>query len=217
MYRQHINLSQRFSKRALHLVVLNHSEEFAHRASVYEMQLKTLPRERGIQMPQVSFQSSGPQPQLQSPQSEIPKVRSRPRLGLSFITLSGIATLWIPVDLYWLAFVSGSFASAGLLFGTLILACAILGWLFPQNVRIIGVFSIILSVFSIIGALGGLVVGALLGIVGGALCIAWAPSTSSTSKPSVNPKRPKDRTASKRTREQSKEKGQSKSSWEKWF
>jgi hypothetical protein len=171
-------------------------------------------------MPQVSFQSSGPQPQLQSPQSELPKARRRPRLGLSCITLSGVATLWIPVNLYWLAFVSGSFASAGLLFGTLILACAILGWLFPQNTRIIGVFSIILSVFSIIGALGGLVVGALLGIVGGALCIAWAPATSSASKASVNPKRTKrakDRAASARTREQSKEKEPSKNAWEKWF
>jgi Family of unknown function (DUF6114) len=168
-------------------------------------------------MPQVPFQSSESQPQLQSPHSELSKVRRRPRLGLSLITLSGLATLWIPVNLYWLAFVPGSFASAGFLFGTLILSCAILGWLFPENVRILGVFTIILSVFSIIGALGGLVVGTLLGIVGGALCIAWAPSTDSASESSVTTKRSKDKTASTRSRKQSKEKEQSKSWWKKWF
>jgi hypothetical protein len=168
-------------------------------------------------MPQISFNSSGSQLQLKSAHSELSNIRRRPRLGLVFITLSGITTLWIPVNLYWLAFVPGSFAAAGLLFGTLILTCSILGWLFPQYTRILGIFTMILSVFSILGALGGLVIGTVLGIVGGALCIAWTPSTGSESKPTVNTKHSKNRAALTSSRKQSKKKEQAKNSWEKWF
>jgi hypothetical protein len=97
-------------------------------------------------------------------------------MGLTLVCLSGLAILWIPVNLYWMAFVPGSFAFAGILFGTLVLSCGIIGWLMPQYVRLLGVFAMILSIMSIIGALGGLMIGTLLGIVGGSLCIAWGPA-----------------------------------------
>jgi hypothetical protein len=106
--------------------------------------------------------------------------KKRPKLGLTLVCLSGLAILWIPVNLYWMAFVPGSFAFAGILFGTLVLSCGVIGWLMPQYVRLLGAFAIILSIASIIGALGGLIIGTLLGIVGGSLCIAWGP----TSRPS---------------------------------
>lgn len=102
--------------------------------------------------------------------------KKRPKLGLTLVCLSGLAILWIPVNLYWMAFVPGSFAFAGILFGTLVLSCGVIGWLMPQYVRLLGSFAMILSITSIIGALGGLIIGTLLGIVGGALCIAWGPA-----------------------------------------
>ncbi|MDR6226542.1 DUF6114 domain-containing protein [Desmospora profundinema] len=97
----------------------------------------------------------------------------RPRAALILVILSGVFTLYIPVQLYWLAFVPGSFAFIGLLFGGLILACGVIGWWIPQYVRLLGGFTIVLSLLSLIGALGGMLIGMLLGLVGGALCIAW--------------------------------------------
>jgi Family of unknown function (DUF6114) len=103
--------------------------------------------------------------------------KQRPKLALTLVCLSGLAILWMPVSLYWLAFVPGSFAFAGILFGSLVLGCGVVGWLMPQYVRPLGAFAIILSIASIIGALGGLIIGTLLGIAGGSLCIAWGPAS----------------------------------------
>ncbi|OYD06983.1 DUF6114 domain-containing protein [Paludifilum halophilum] len=97
----------------------------------------------------------------------------RPRAGLVLLLLSGAITLYIPVQLYWLAFVPGSFAFTGILFGTLLFACGGIGWMMPQYCRLLGIFGILFSILSLIGALGGLVIGMLLGIVGGCLCFAW--------------------------------------------
>ncbi|MFC7440702.1 DUF6114 domain-containing protein [Laceyella putida] len=105
--------------------------------------------------------------------------KKRPKLGLTLVCLSGLAILWIPVNLYWMAFVPGSFVFAGILFGVLVLSCGVIGWLMPQYVRLLGAFAMILSIMSMIGALGGLIIGTLLGIVGGALCIAWGPASPS--------------------------------------
>lgn len=112
--------------------------------------------------------------------SPVPSRRSvpkrRPKAGLILVILAGLVILWIPVNLYWLAFVPGSFAFTGLLFGTMVLLCGILGWLMPQYVRLLGIFAMVLSVISIMGALGGLLIGTVLGVIGGPLCAAWDPA-----------------------------------------
>ncbi|ATY85377.1 hypothetical protein CVV65_10945 [Kyrpidia spormannii] len=113
---------------------------------------------------------------------EIRAMRRRPRAGLTLVTLAGLLIVWIPANLYWLAFVPGSFAFAGLLFGSLVLACGVVGWIMPRYVRLLGVFAIIVSILSIIGALGGMIIGMLLGIIGGALCVAWSPKDRATSE-----------------------------------
>lgn len=105
-----------------------------------------------------------------------PPTNRRPKAGLILIILAGLVILWIPINLYWLAFVPGSFAFTGFLFGGLVLLCGILGWLMPQYVRLLGVFALVLSIASIMGALGGLLIGTVLGIVGGSLCAAWDPN-----------------------------------------
>ncbi|PTX60769.1 hypothetical protein C8P63_10879 [Melghirimyces profundicolus] len=123
-----------------------------------------------------SLNHSGPDSQADRRFDE----KKRPKLALTLVCLSGLFILWIPVNLYWLAFVPGSFAFAGLMFGVLVLSCGVLGWLMPQYVRLLGAFAMILSITSIIGALGGLIIGTVLGIVGGALCLAWGPASPGT-------------------------------------
>lgn len=171
-------------------------------------------------MPQIYFGTNEANVPLPSTATKS-RTRRRPRLGLVLITLSGLAILWIPVNLHWLAFVSGSFASAGILYGTLIICCAVLGWILPQYVRILGVFTMILSILSIIGALGGLIVGALCGIIGAALCIAWSPTAGTLpGNPSEGVKK-MSRTRRKAKPDSGKKQKRSKSSsgneWTKWL
>ncbi|MFC4077650.1 DUF6114 domain-containing protein [Salinithrix halophila] len=99
--------------------------------------------------------------------------QARPKAGLILLILSGLITLYVPLQLYWLTFVPGNFAFTGILFGGLLLACGFVGWWMPQYTRLLGVFGILLALLSLIGALGGLILGMLAGIVGGSLCVAW--------------------------------------------
>ncbi|HEX6922608.1 MAG TPA: DUF6114 domain-containing protein [Bacillales bacterium] len=99
--------------------------------------------------------------------------KRRPFWGASLTLLAGLLILWIPLNLYMLAFAPGNFAIVGLLFGGLITLIGIMAYIYPQFSTVFGVMTIFLSVISIMGALGGFVVGTILGIVGGALCIAW--------------------------------------------
>jgi hypothetical protein len=46
----------------------------------------------------------------------------------------------------------------------------------PSFTTELGTVAIVLSLLSVFGALGGLVVGLLLGVVGGSLCVAWKPA-----------------------------------------
>ncbi|MEN1967403.1 DUF6114 domain-containing protein [Lentibacillus sp. N15] len=76
----------------------------------------------------------------------------RPFWGAVFTVLAGLVILYIPVQLYALAFIPGSLVFVGFLFG---------------------VVTMFLSVLSIMGALGGFIIGTIIGLIGGALCIAW--------------------------------------------
>jgi hypothetical protein len=136
--------------------------------------------------------------------------KQRPKLALTLVCLSGLAILWMPVSLYWLAFVPGSFAFAGILFGSLVLGCGVVGWLMPQYVRLLGAFVIILSIASIIGALGGLIIGTLLGIVGGSLCIAWGPASSDAAGVEKADKKPSGEEGWSAKRETA-------AAWNQWF
>ncbi|MFC4618792.1 DUF6114 domain-containing protein [Camelliibacillus cellulosilyticus] len=98
---------------------------------------------------------------------------SRPFWGATLSLLAGLFILWIPLQLYAVAFAPGNFAFIGFLFGGLIIILAILGYIFPQFSIVFGVLTIFLAVLSIMGALGGLVIGTILGIIGGSLSIAW--------------------------------------------
>ncbi|MFB4167723.1 DUF6114 domain-containing protein [Virgibacillus sp. JSM 102003] len=97
----------------------------------------------------------------------------RPFWGASLILLAGLMILYIPLHLYAIAFIPGSFVFVGFLFGGLILIMGILDYIYPQFSTVFGVVTIFLSILSVMGALGGFVIGTVIGIIGGAMSIAW--------------------------------------------
>jgi len=99
--------------------------------------------------------------------------KNRPLWGSVITILSGVMILWVPLNLYLSTFLPGSIAIIGLLFGGLITLIGIIAIFFPNASKILGIFTIFLSILSVIGALGGFLVGTLFGIVGGALLMAW--------------------------------------------
>ena len=72
------------------------------------------------------------------------------------------------------ALIPGSLVFIGFLFAGLTLIIGTLAYIYPQFSTVFGVITIFLSVLSIMGALGGFIVGTILGIVGGAFLIAWS-------------------------------------------
>ncbi|TCP20300.1 hypothetical protein EV207_15318 [Scopulibacillus darangshiensis] len=98
---------------------------------------------------------------------------NRPFWGATLTVLSALLVLYIPLQLYAIAFVPGSFVFIGLLFGGLILILGVLAYIYPQFSTVFGVITIFLSVLSVMGALGGFLIGTILGIIGGAMCIGW--------------------------------------------
>ncbi|EKN68764.1 hypothetical protein BABA_11946 [Neobacillus bataviensis LMG 21833] len=89
--------------------------------------------------------------------------------------LSGIIILIVPAQLYEIAAAPGSMIVIGLLLGGLTLLMGVLGYFMPKLSTLLGIVGIFASVLSIMGALGGFLIGTILGIVGGAMMIAWKP------------------------------------------
>ncbi|MBS4174545.1 DUF6114 domain-containing protein [Bacillus sp. FJAT-49736] len=98
---------------------------------------------------------------------------SRPFWGATLSLLAGIIILYIPIQLMSIAFAPGNLVVIGLIFGGLIILIGALGYFFPKFNIVFGVITIFLSVLSVMGALGGFLIGTILGIIGGSLSIAW--------------------------------------------
>ncbi|MEH7075589.1 DUF6114 domain-containing protein [Neobacillus drentensis] len=99
--------------------------------------------------------------------------KSRPFWGSLMTILSGLMISWVPLNLYLSTFLPGSIAIIGLLFGGLLTLIGVVALFFPNASKILGIFSIFLSILSVIGALGGFLFGTIFGIIGGALLMAW--------------------------------------------
>ena len=99
--------------------------------------------------------------------------KQRPIWGAILTIISGLMILWVPLNLYLSTFLPGSIAIIGLLFGGLITLIGIIALFFPNASKILGIFTIFLSILPVIGALGGFLFGTLFGIIGGALLMAW--------------------------------------------
>lgn len=99
--------------------------------------------------------------------------KKRPFWGAMLTIISGLMILWVPLNLYLSTFLPGSIAVIGLLFGGMITLIGIISLFFPNASRILGIFTIFLSILSVIGALGGFLFGTIFGIIGGSLLTAW--------------------------------------------
>jgi len=97
----------------------------------------------------------------------------RPFWGATLLLLAGLMILYIPLHLYEIAFIPGSFVFVGFIFGGLLLIIGVLAYIYPAFSTVFGVIGIFLSVLSIMGALGGFIVGTIFGIIAGALLIGW--------------------------------------------
>lgn len=100
--------------------------------------------------------------------------KSRPLWGALITIISGLMISWVPLNLYLSTFLPGSIAIIGLLFGGLLILIGIVAIFFPNASKILGIFTIFLSILSVIGALGGFLFGTIFGIFGGALLMAWS-------------------------------------------
>jgi hypothetical protein len=101
----------------------------------------------------------------------------RPILGPLVLVAAGGAVAVVPLrfaDL--LALVGGGSPVLGIGMGSAIALCGIGVHALPEFSTEIGAMAMALSILSIFGTLGGLLVGLLLGLIGGNLCIAWQPA-----------------------------------------
>ncbi|MGG3469906.1 DUF6114 domain-containing protein [Neobacillus pocheonensis] len=103
----------------------------------------------------------------------------RPFWGAALCILSGLIILWVPAKLYEVAAAPGSILFVGFFLGGLTLLMGVLGIIMPRLSTLLGVLAIFSSVLSIMGALGGFLIGTILGIVGGSMFIAWKPQLGS--------------------------------------
>src|SRR5690625_6172548 len=76
----------------------------------------------------------------------------RPFWGATLLLLAGLMILYIPLHLYEIAFIPGSFVFVGFIFGCLLLIIGVLAYIYPAFFIVFGILVIILSVFSIIVA-----------------------------------------------------------------
>lgn len=102
----------------------------------------------------------------------------RPFWGATLCILSGLIILWVPAQLYQVSAAPGSIIFVGFFLGGFTLMMGILNYIMPKISTLLGLIAIFSSVLSIMGALGGLLIGTILGIIGGAMCVAWKPEVA---------------------------------------
>ncbi|WP_424019575.1 DUF6114 domain-containing protein [Halorientalis pallida] len=102
-----------------------------------------------------------------------------PVAGPFVVVLAGAVIVAVPVLFGDVLAVFGadSVPTVALGIGGALVLVGVAAHLQPSFTTELGVVAIGLSLLSVFGALGGLVVGLLLGVVGGSLCVAWKPST----------------------------------------
>jgi len=113
--------------------------------------------------------------------------KTRPFWGSILMMLAGLMILAGPAALLQLALLPGSMLWAGLLVGALLFTMGLIQLLMPSYALITGAIGIILSLISLIVAIGGFGVGMLLGIIGSALGVAWRP-VAGPARPRFSPR-----------------------------
>jgi hypothetical protein len=99
--------------------------------------------------------------------------RKRPFWGSLSLILSGLLILWVPLNMAPIALMPGSFSILGIVFGGMVFLLGMVALFSPRYSQLVGIMGIFFAVLSLLGALGGFLIGTILGIVGGAGCFAW--------------------------------------------
>ncbi|WP_246987551.1 DUF6114 domain-containing protein [Halorientalis marina] len=103
--------------------------------------------------------------------------RGRPILGPLVLIGAGAVIAYVPLRFEGLlSIIGGGSPVVGFLVGGALACCGVGVHVAPSFSTELGVVAMALSVLSIFGALGGLVVGLVLGLLGGNICIAWRPA-----------------------------------------
>jgi hypothetical protein len=104
-----------------------------------------------------------------------------PILGPLVVIAGGVVIAAVPFRFQaLLSMIGGGNTTVGLGLGGAIVCCGVLAHVKHDFSTELGVVAMVLSVLSLFGAFGGLLVGLILGIVGGNLLMAWQPSGERT-------------------------------------
>lgn len=99
---------------------------------------------------------------------------TRPFWGGLLLIVASLIIAWVPIQFaFELMLIGGAFTVIGLVFALLVFLSGVAALLKPNLATLAGIAGIGFSILSLVGALGGLLIGALLGLAGGSLCIAW--------------------------------------------
>jgi len=101
-----------------------------------------------------------------------------PILGPLIVVAAGVVIAIVPFRFQHLLDLvgGGGNAAVGLMLGGAIVACGILAHVKHDFSTELGIVAMVLSILSLFGALGGLLVGLVLGLIGGNLMLAWKPA-----------------------------------------
>lgn len=98
----------------------------------------------------------------------------RPYVGGALLVVGGVLVRYVPIQFTLELITMGSpLAAIGLVSAILITLTGVFALLRPDLAPIVGVAGIVLSFLSIMGALGGLLIGVVVTQLGGGLCIVW--------------------------------------------
>ncbi|MFB6178186.1 MAG: DUF6114 domain-containing protein [Halorientalis sp.] len=103
-----------------------------------------------------------------------------PILGPLVVVVAGVVIAVVPFRFqHLLSMIGGGNTVVGLFFGATMIACGVLGHLKYEFSTELGIVAMVLSILSLFGAFGGLLVGLILGLIGGNLMLAWKPPSYS--------------------------------------
>ena len=109
----------------------------------------------------------------------------RPCWGAFCVLIASLLILWEPISVLQIqSDISPTNTPwAGVLVGGLLLAMGLVELLAPKHALVAGAACVILSLISLITALGGFGIGMLLGIIGSSYIIAWQPERRARNRP----------------------------------
>jgi hypothetical protein len=103
----------------------------------------------------------------------------RPVLGSGLLIVAGLLVVLVTWQFTLeLLLIGGAFTAIGFAWGALMILSGALALSNPELSTPIGAAGVVFSILSIVGALGGMLVGIILGMAGGSLLIAWQPEAT---------------------------------------